>query len=433
MAHIKGWLRMTLRAARVVVATLALGLGFCGAWPAHAQDYQVLVYFTGQPVGDAMTISFGKDAGRKVVFGVAPGGNTNCPYATSCGIVFELDESGNQTVLYSFTGPPDDTDVPSGPLIQDSKGNLYGTTYEGGSGPCTIGSPPTVVGCGTVFRLIPPKVKGGSWTETVLHSFQGEDGKYPLGSLVLDGTRRVLYGTTPEGGAFAWGTVFELNTTGETVLYSFTGQSDGGQPETGLVLDPEGTLYGTTYGGGITNCGGLGCGTVFELNPVTGAETVLHAFTGLPGEPEAPGGAPLIRDAAGNLYGTTPYNSTSNGGLGYGTVFEVSPQGKETVLYTFQGFLDGAYPLTGLVQDTAGNLYGTNYNFGEYLYGTIFEVTKAGKFVVLNQNDTLGGTNPSSTLLVDAGHLYGTMETGGDYQYGCLDGFGCGTLFELTP
>jgi hypothetical protein len=166
---------------------------------------------------------------------------------------------------------------------------------------------------------------------------------------------------------------------------------------------------------------------------VTGAETVLHAFTGLPGEPEAPDSAPLIRDSAGNLYGTTPYNSTSNGGLGYGAVFKLSPQGTETVLYLFQGFLDGAYPLTGLVRDSAGNLYGTNYNFGEYEYGTIFEVTAEGKFVVLNQNDQLGGTAPSSALLIDAGHLYGTMGSGGNYQYGCIDDFGCGTLFELTP
>ncbi len=432
MAHVKGRLGAP-RAARIVFTVLA-GLGFLGAWPAHAQNYQVLLYFTGQPVGTPSGISYGKDSGRNVIFGVAGGGNTNCPYAVTCGIVFELDKSGKQTVLYSFTGPPDDGDIPTGPLVQDSRGNIYGTTWQGGSGPCALGNPRTVIGCGTVFRLTAPRVKGEAWTETVLHSFSGgSDGTNPA-AIVADHSTGILYGTTEYGGANDAGTVFKLNSAGETVLYSFTGQSDGGQPEGGVVLDPEGNLYGTTYSGGITKCGGQGCGTVFEVNSATGAETVLHAFTGLPGEPEAPGYTPLIRDATGNLYGVTPYNSTSNGGLGYGAVFKLSPQGTETVLYLFQGFLDGAYPLTGLVRDSAGNLYGTNYNFGEYEYGTIFEVTTAGKFVVLNQNDVLGGVGPSSTLLIDAGHLYGTMATGGNYQYSCSEGFvGCGTLFELTP
>jgi uncharacterized repeat protein (TIGR03803 family) len=200
----------------------------------------------------------------------------------SCGVLFRLDKHGKETVLYRFTGKNDGSS-PSG-LVQDGKGNLYGVTTFGGDFSCQ-GS-----GCGTVFRLD----KSGKLT--ILHTFTAPDGENPTGPLLLDASGN-LYGSATAGGASGWGTVFKMDKSGkETVLYNFTGGSDGGNPEGRLSRDAEGRLYGTTGSAGSGQYG-----VVFQLD-TTGKETVLYSFTG-----GSDGGYPdggVIRDPNGNLYGT---------------------------------------------------------------------------------------------------------------------------------
>jgi uncharacterized repeat protein (TIGR03803 family) len=197
-----------------------------------------------------------------------------------------------------------------------------------------------------------------------------------------------LYGTAQNGGAFGNGVVFKLCPTGtETVLYSFTGGADGGTPQGGLVRDPVGNLYGTTAFGGIVtiSCGEF-CGVVFKLTP-TGTETVLHSFTG--GADGALDGfvdnAGLIRDAVGNLYGTAPAGGIQDQPGCCGVVFELSPTGTETVLYSFTGGADGGVPLAGLVRDPVGNLYGTIQSFGAYGYGVVFQLEMAAHRLVRDE------------------------------------------------
>jgi uncharacterized repeat protein (TIGR03803 family) len=234
-------------------------------------------------------------------------------------------EAQTFTLLYTFTGGADGGD-PIGGLIMDAQGNLYGTTAEGGNLAC-------LQGCGTVFKL---DTRGN---ETVLYSFigTGGDGYFPSATLVQD-VQGNLYGTTQVGGAYGYGTVFKVNPSGsETVLYSFSGAGDGGDPNfAGLVTDNQGNLYGTTYFGGT-----YGYGTVFKLDS-TDVETVLSSFTGVGGDGAGPSGG-LVRDAQGNLYGTTESGGANGGTFGYGTVFKVDTTGKETVLHSFNGN-DGYQP-----------------------------------------------------------------------------------------
>jgi uncharacterized repeat protein (TIGR03803 family) len=274
-------------------------------------------------------------------------------YGTA-GVVFKLGPTGTYTVLYRFTGGADGG-APNGPLIRDPAGNLYGTTTYGGSG--------GTYGHGVVFKLSP------TGTETVLYRFTGgADGGAPNGPLIRDPAGN-LYGTTAGGGAttnackppFTCGVVFELIRCDSTpsgydfkVLHSFTGP-DGALPLVGLIRDGAGNLYGTTANGGDTStsaCSGLGCGVVFKLSP-TGTETVLYSFTG--GADGAQPLAGLIRDAGGNLYTTTSQDGTGR----FGTVFKLSPAGAGTALYSFSGGADGGNPSGGLTRDSAGNLYGT--------------------------------------------------------------------------
>jgi uncharacterized repeat protein (TIGR03803 family) len=278
------------------------------------------------------------------------------------------------TTLYTFTGGSDGANPRAG-LIADAAGNLYGTTISGG---VSCGELPH--GCGTVFQLTP------SGTLNVLHSFTGSDGSQPFAALVADAAG-TLYGTTYGGGATAscdppngCGTVFKLAPSGIlTVLYSFTGSSDGAYPFGALVADAAGNLYGTTTLGGATaSCNPpSGCGTVFEL-VASGSLTVLHSFTGFFGSDGSSPYAGLIADATGNLYGTT----FGGGAYGHGTVFELAPSGILTVLYSFTGDSDGAYPYASLIADATGNLYGSTTLGGAtascnppYGCGTVFQLT----------------------------------------------------------
>ncbi len=298
------------------------------------------------------------------------------------------------TSLYSFAGSPDGA-LPYAAVIVDKSGALYGTTYGGGSG------------YGTVYKLSKGK-------ETVLHSFSGSDGIYPFAALATD-KAGTLYGTTIGGGASSYGTVFALNSSGLTTLYSFTGGADGSEPFSGLVLDKKGNLYGTTEVGGSS-----GLGTVFKLNIKTKKETVLHSFTG-----GTDGSYPiygnLLMDKLGNLYGTTEVGGSSNDG----TVWEVSAKGKETILHSFAGGSDGQYGFEqSLAMDSKGNLYGTTEDGGAHNVGVVFKLNiKTKKETVLY---SFGGTSgdgefPSSGLVRDSkGNLYGTTQTGGANALGTV-------------
>lgn len=224
--------------------------------------------------------------------------------------------------------------------------------------------------------------------------------------------------------------VFKVDKNGnETVLYSFTGGADGGFPEAGLVLDAAGNLYGTTESGGDTSCGPpSGCGTVFKVDKA-GNETVLHAFAG--GTDGSTPLAGLVRDAVGDLYGTTV--SGGSGGTscgGCGTVFKVDRSGTETVLYSFAGDPDGASPEGGLIQDGEGNLYGTTAGGGANFNGTVFKLDKTGiETILYNFAGQADGTGPAGTLARDAaGILYGTTSGGGG-----INGTEFGTVFMIKP
>ena len=200
----------------------------------------------------------------------------------------------------------------------------------------------------------------------MLHSFNpngGNDGFFPFGGALLRDSAGNLYGTT-EAGSEGAGTVFKLDSRGnETILHNFSGTGDGAEASGSLARDTAGNLYGATLFGGTFNFG-----TVFKVD-TTGAETVLHTFSATGGDGAIPGGG-LVRDRAGNLYGTT----NSGGSSYFGTVFKLDPSGTQTILHTFSGS-DGSVPDLGLVRDSKGNLYGTTQYGGKYGGGVVFKVT----------------------------------------------------------
>lgn len=311
-------------------------------------------------------------------------------------------------VMYSFTGGSDGGNPLDG-LTLDGSGNLYATTYGGGS-----------AALGAVVKM--PK----SGSETVLHSFiGGSDGAYPQGGLVRNKAGN-FYGTTTGGGAFGQGTIFGITPKGkEEVLYSFAGGSDGAVPQGGLTFDAAGNLYGTTSAGGVS-----GNGTVFKLTPPTKGskwtESILYSFgTGTDGTIPV---AAVAFDKAGNIYSST----SAGGAYGYGTIFELTPSGSswsETIIQNFADGDDGGVPYGGLIADKSGNFYGSATEGGTGGGGTIFKLTPAGSawtFSVIYSNPGWGISGSFRNLVLDAsGNLYGTTHCDGAYN--------AGTVYELTP
>ena len=310
--------------------------------------------------------------------------------SAGCGVVFKVGPAGKETTLHAFTGGADGLGGSSG-LVQDWEGNLYGTAIAGGdlAGACT-GQP--AAGCGVLFKVNPRTGK-----ETVLHTFEEADGYGVYGDLLMDQAGNI-YGTASlggdtsgycgsdlvianTGGGIGCGTVYRLDRSGRfTVLHTFNGTDGGPYPDAWLVPDREGNLYGMTGNGGdLSACGGFGCGVVFKLDR-RGSESVLYNFTG--GADGSITFAGVVRDAAGNLYGTTAFggNLSDCGGSGCGVVFKVDPAGKETVLYTFTGGTDGANPQGNLLLDERGNLYGTAFGGGDPTCqcGVVFKVELHG-------------------------------------------------------
>ena len=317
--------RAFLATAAVAAVASFPGAAATGALPdAQPAKFEVLYSF-GANSTDAVYPYAGVTAdGSGNLYGTTYSGGAN-----NAGAVFKLAPGGSETVLYSFCSLNNCADgyTPYGGLIEDANGNLYGTTYLGGSG----------AGYGTVFKLAPDGML------TVLHSFQGgSDGAVPDAALMAD-KKGNIFGTTVSGGANDTGTVFKLDPNGKAkVLHSFVGApSDGAQPYTYVIADKSGNLYGTTYAGGANNGG-----AVFRLAR-DGTETVLYSFDshdGADGISPYPG---LVTDKTGNLYGTTNRGGAT---IYFGTVFKVAPDGTETVLHSFAGGSDGANPYASLVQ-----------------------------------------------------------------------------------
>jgi uncharacterized repeat protein (TIGR03803 family) len=404
--------------SRSLIAALALAVLLSTAVVAtpssHAQTFTVLYSFQepdGFPTGQLIFDKLGN------------------LYGTGGVTVFELDTSGKETVLHSF-GRTGDGVRPTG--IVRYEGNIYGATQYGGGTECAESA-----GCGTVFELSRGK-------ETILHSFTPLDGKFPLGGLTTDGSGN-LYGTTFNGSSGGTqlpscqlvlegcGTVFEVSNGQERVLHSFGGRPDGEEPAGNLILDRLGNLYGTT------SRGGFGWGTVFELSPNsdgTWKETLLHSFTGNrdgaePNNGSEPEGG-VVLDAKGSLYGTT-----SQGGLnGCGVVFKLEKNSDGSwarrILYNFRGSPDdGQYP-SGLVRDKKGNLYGVTRVGGTSNQGTVFQLDGTGQETILHTftGGPADGEYPFAGLTMDAaGSLYGTTTQGGSGA--CVGG--CGTVFKITP
>jgi uncharacterized repeat protein (TIGR03803 family) len=418
--------KATLR--NVVVLGTAL-LPLTVARPAAAQSYSIIHTFGGlnetggaDPSAGLIADSAGNFYGTTPDGGILQDGD---PFGD--GIVYELMADGTEKVLYLFPGAPDGAH-PTGGLIRDAAGNFYGTTVRGGGGSC-YGAP----GCGVVFRL------SSQGTETILYTFTGRaDGGIPVAGLVRDKAGN-LYGTTAYGGRtgrsclqVGCGVVFKLNPAGQlTVLHTFTGPPDGATPLAPLALDAAGNLYGTTELGG-TGCRTYGCGTVFKLDP-NGHETILYSFTGA-----TDGGSPqagVVLDAAGNLYGTT-----TNGGAnltcalgnttGCGVVFKLDQTGNQTVLYTFPGGAAGAVPFAGLLRDPKGNLYGAAAAGGSFsgFYengcGVVFKLSPSGFETVLHSFQLADGCGPLGSLLSYKGSLYGTAGGGAS---------SVGVVFQLQP
>lgn len=381
-------------------------------------------------VGDVLIHSFGAagdgyspQAALLDVNGTFYGTTAEGPDPSGCGTVFKITPSGHETVLHSFDGT-DGCHPGFGASLINVNGMFYGTTCDGGA-----------LDDGTVFKVTP------SGNLTVVYKFgAGNDGYCPNGALT--NVNGVLYGTTFGGGAHADGTVFSVTTMGqETVRYSFKGRPDGNGPYADLINFNGTLLYGTTSGGG-TGCPslGVGCGTVFSVT-TSGSERVLHSFSGPPdgNDPEAG-----LTSVNGTIYGTTAggglNRASCDGGGGCGIVFSMDAKGgNEKVLYSFVGPPhDGWYPEASLL-NLNGTLYGTTDRGGTSNYGTVFTITTSGHESVLHSFMGSGnghhpdGEHPESGLIYLKDNLFGTTANGGAYT-GCPGSSGgCGTVFAVTP
>ena len=332
-------------------------------------------------------------------------GKSTCVPASSAVYADTQPATYTFSILHSFAGHS----IPAAPegghpyagMVMDGAGNLYGTALSDGANYF-----------GTVYKV------DSRGQETTLHDFtDAADGGYPWSLLVLD-NKCNLYGTTTNGGAGGYGTLFKLDSVGHlTVLHAFSG-ADGNTPRGGLIRDASGNIYGTTEFGGASDMG-----VVFKLNP-DGTYTVLHSFNGAPD-----GGAPvgtLLRDAMGNLWGVT----VNGGTAGWGTVFKVDSAGNESIIHTFTG-PDGAYPLAGLVQDSAGNLYGAASAGGTQQWGILYRIDTSGVFTILyNFPGGAAGAAPYNVVRDATGNFYGVAAGDGD-PVACPVTDGCGLVFKV--
>lgn len=419
--------------ARLVLAVLVtlVGISLTG----QAQTLTVLHAFTGGsdgagPGGAGVTIDRAGNLYGGTDFGGLSG--SQCYAGSTCGTIFKLthrDSNWIFSTLYSFHGP--DGATPDAPLAFGPDGALYGSTFYGGIG--------CFNGCGNVFRLQPQPTFCASvscpWTQTVLYQFTGQsDGSEPaFGALTFDASGN-LYGTSTGNGTGTCGTVFELAPNGNqwafNVIWTFTGYLDGCSSWSGVTFDQAGNLYGTTNEGGAD-----GFGTAFELSPAgqSWSLTPLHQFDNSSDGSRSFGN--LIFNSSGDLLG-----SNAEGGAGdEGGVFKLSPSGggwSLSVLHSFDGEADG--PQAAVQMDSAGNLYGTTVQGGTHGWGNVFKLTPSGSgYTYTDLYDFTDGSDggwPYGQIVMDAnGNLYGVAEMGGIRGGDICGSYGCGTVWELTP
>jgi uncharacterized repeat protein (TIGR03803 family) len=419
-------------AAAAAIATLWV----VAATSAQAQTFTVIHSFAGSDGANPMA-GMTMDAAGNLYGTTAYGGSYACT-SGGCGTVFKLTHSQSGwvlSVLYQFRGQ-EDGDGPLARVVFGPDGALYGTTAYGNYN--------------TVFKLQPPASICRSiscpWMKTILYTFDFEDqttGFGPMGDLSFDGSGNI-YGTNQYGGNTQYcngpgcGLVYELTPSGgawtENVLYAFQGLTDGAAPESGVILDDAGNLYGTAFETGTLR---NNAGTVFELSPSSSGwtENTVYQFQG-----SSDGGYPaggLIFDAAGNLYGST----TSGGSGDGGTVFELLPYGggwNFNLLYSLTDHSDDTGPHGKLVRDSQGNLYGTTLAGGAHNWGSVFKLTPSdGGWTYTDLYDFTNhsdGAYPIDGLVIDAsGNIYGTTEAADNSGQGCGVGLGCGVIFEITP
>lgn len=344
------------------------------------------------PTGSLSTFyQFGGTNGDEPSSGLTLGNDLNF-YGTTAsggtdsgGTAYKVTPTGAETVLYGFGG--NDPVYPSSGLVQATNGSFYGSAFQGGSPACRLG-------CGAIFKV----TSNGAFSW--MHDFELTDGEGPEG-LLVQASNGILYGTTTQGGAYTnYGTIFKMTPTGTlTTMHSFD-STDGCNPQAGLIVARNGSLYGTT-----TDCGVNGYGTVFRITPA-GNFTTLYSFSAIDGA--YPSGR-LIQATDGNFYGTTYGGGTYTSPFppyGNGTIFRITPSGTLTTLYNFADVNDGAYPYGGLVQGTNGILYGTNWVGGPdgLGSGTVFSLDVGlGPFVT---------TLPGSGQIGSAVKILGTDLTG---------------------
>jgi len=403
---------------------------------AQGQTFSVLHNFTGGSDGATPNAGLTLDRAGNLYGAASSGGGGGCG---GCGVVYKLRQVHSGwlfTPIYTFQGHANqDGEEPIARVVFGPDGALYGTTGSGGAGGACI------EGCGTAYRLTPPATACKDalcpWTETILHSFDISDGAGPgYGDVTFDVSGN-LYGTTIGGGGWMSGCIesgcgaaYEISPSiggwSTSMIYSFANGSTN-LPWSGVIVDSSGNLYGTTNGGGEARSG-----SIYELSPNGGSwsQIVLYSFLG-----GNDGGYPLaglVADGAGNYYGATPFRGANGGG----TIFELSPIGggwNYSVLYSFTGH-EG--PITSLTLNAAGNLYGTTQSDGSNRLGSIFQLTRTnGSWTYTSLHDFTGGTDggyPVSNVVLDSnGNLYGTASAGG-IAGGC-GGYGCGVVWEIAP
>lgn len=436
--------------SRTVLFALAMAAAF--AVSAQAGTYQVIHQFSGTngsfPVGSLVADSAGN------FYGVNSEdyGETGSCTGLGCGNVFKLYQTSSggwaSINLHTFKGGTKDGSSPQAGLVLDAAGNIYGTTWQGG-----------LYGVGTVFELSPTST--GGWNYSVIYNFGATyaDGEGPQAQLTIDSAGN-LYGSTISGGSTAGychnlscGVIYELSPSGsgtwtEKVIHSFSG-SDGAWPRAALTPDSAGNFYGiTTYGGNLSDCGGQGCGTVFELSPSGGGTrtlSTLYAFTGK-SDGSYPWYAGVIFDSAGNLYGTTAaggHDSQCNGGCG--VVYELSPSGSgawtETPIHGFTGSggvpaAGGGWPVYNVTLDASGNLYGVTYLGGQDAEGVVYKLAKSGSswtesvLHYFSGGSASGYPYQSGLSFGPGGNLYG-MTIGGSGTGDCNSN--CGAVFQVVP
>ncbi len=410
------------------IVCLCLSLLFCAA--AVAQSTETVLYsFAGRPDGVSPSGGLLFDSAGNIYGTTVSGGTHSCTYNVGCGTVYELTPSANgyiETILYNFCGTNNSSTCndganPSGGLIWDRFGNLYGATFGGG------------IGDGIVFELSPPVSQGNSWTETTLWEFgiRKNDGIHPYQGRLNWDTAGNLYGTTWDGGSHGDGTVFELSPNGsggwnEKVLLNFSG-ANGEAPVYGVAIDAAGNLYGTApYGGPVTASCSSGCGTVFELSPAANGwiRRLIYGPTGMNGSNPF---STLSIDSEGNLYGTLAYGGESGcyADRGCGVLFRLAPNSEgEFKKYSVLLNAQTGNPMAGVAVGADGGLIGTSY-WGNNVY-EIKNGTAATLYQFCSQPACADGTDPSAGIpVLHNGIIYGNTLGGGE--------FGNGVVYSVSP